>query len=161
MGDMTPAIEALKKAKVPHRVHEYEHDPRAEAFGLEAAEKLGVDPSRIFKTLVAQTDAGRLAMAVVPVAGRLNLKAMARATGAKKADLADPSAAERATGYVVGGISPVGGKRRLPVVIDASARELPSMYVSAGRRGMQIELSPLDLQKATAATWAELATDDR
>lgn len=155
---MTPAVDVLKKAKLAHRLHPYEHDPRAEAFGNEAAEKLGVAADRIFKTLVAQTDAGKLVIAVVPVAGRLDLKAIAKAAGAKKADLAAPEAAERATGYVVGGISPLGGRKRMPVVIDESARALETMYVSAGKRGLQIELSPRDLAAAAGAIFAPIAT---
>ena len=155
---MTPAVDVLKKAKLAHKLHPYEHDPRAEGFGNEAAEKLGVATDRIFKTLVAQTDAGKLVMAVVPVSMRLDLKAIAKAAGAKKADLAAPEAAERATGYVVGGISPLGGRKRLPVVIDESAKVLETMYFSAGRRGLQIEVAPADLAKAASAIFAPIAT---
>src|SRR5690242_16679493 len=117
---MTPAIRAAEAAKVAHRVHRYRHDPAADSFGLEAAEKLGVPPDRVFKTLLAKAD-GKLVVAVIPVSARLDLKRLADAVGAKRAEMADPAEAERATGYVVGGISPIGGRKRLPTVLDASA----------------------------------------
>jgi Cys-tRNA(Pro)/Cys-tRNA(Cys) deacylase len=127
----TPATVLLTRQRVAHTVHPYEHDPRAEAYGEEAAAALGVAPQRIFKTLIATID-GRLVCAVVPVAGRLDLKALAAAVGGKRAAMADPAAAARATGYVVGGISPLGHKTRLPVVVDASASDFATVYVSAG-----------------------------
>jgi Cys-tRNA(Pro)/Cys-tRNA(Cys) deacylase len=153
----TPATVLLTKAKVPFTLHPYEHDARSTAFGDEAAAALGVDPARIFKTLIAAVE-GKLACAVVPVAARLDLKAFAAALGGKRAELADPAAAARATGYVVGGISPLGQRSRLPVVVDASAETLDTVYVSAGRRGLQVELAPADLVRTTGARLAAIAT---
>lgn len=156
MATGTPATALLTRAKVWFTLHPYEHDPRTEAFGEEAAAALGVPPERIFKTLIAAVD-GKLACAVVPVAGRLDLKAFAAARGGKRADLADPAAAARATGYVVGGISPLGQKQRLPVVVDASAEAFETVFVSAGRRGLQVELAPADLLRLAGATSAPIA----
>lgn len=152
----TPAISLLTRSGVPHTVHPYEHDPRSVSFGAEAAEALGVDPRRLFKTLVASVDGG-LTVAVVPVAGSLDLKALAAAVGGKRAGMADPAAAERATGYVRGGISPLGGRKRLPAVVDSSAAEFGTVFVSAGRRGLQIELPPDELIRLTSATVAPIA----
>jgi len=156
-GRGTTATLALERAKVPFTLHEYAHDPRHDSYGLEASEALGVPPERVFKTLVAAVD-GKLAVGVVPVHRQLDLKALAAAVGGKKAVLAEVAAAERATGYVAGGISPVGQKRRLPVVIDASALEQATMFCSAGRRGLEIELAPADLVTAAGATVAPIAT---
>jgi len=153
----TRAVQALQRAGVAHTLHPYEHDPRAESYGLEAAEVLGVDPARVFKTLLADAD-GRLVVAVVPVSGRLDLKALARAVVARRATMADPAAAERATGYVVGGISPLGQRRRHPTVVDASARAHDTVLVSAGRRGLDVELAPADLVSLTSATTAVITT---
>jgi len=153
----TPATALLSKAKIPFTLHPYDHDPRAQAYGEEAAEALGVDPSRIFKTLIASVE-GRLACAVVPVAARLDLKAFAAALGAKRAELADPAAATRATGYVVGGISPLGQRSRLKIVVDVSAEQFETVYVSAGKRGLQVQLAPADLVRAAAGTFAQIAT---
>ena len=148
----------LAKAKIPFTLHPYAHDPRSAAYGEEAAEALGVDPARIFKTLIATVE-GRLACAVVPVAARLDLKAFAAALGGgKRAELADPAAAARATGYVIGGISPLGQRSRLPVLVDASAEAFDTVYVSAGRRGLQVELAPADLLRAADAALAPIAT---
>ena len=147
----------VAKAKVEHRIHEYDHDPAAPSYGLEAAEQLGVDPAGVFKTLVAEVD-GRLAVAVVPVAARLDLKALAAAAGGRKAVMAEPVAAERATGYVVGGISPLGHRKRLPVFLDESMQNRPTVLVSAGRRGLELELSPADLAHLSSGTFAALAT---
>jgi Cys-tRNA(Pro)/Cys-tRNA(Cys) deacylase len=152
----TPATALLAKAKIPHTLHPYEHDPRAQAYGDEAAQALGIDPARIFKTLIATVE-GKLACAVVPVAARLDLKALAAALGGKRAELADPSAAARATGYVVGGISPLGQRSRLRVVVDASAEGFSTVYVSAGKRGLQVELAPGDLVRAAGAVVAPIA----
>ena len=157
MAKGTPATALLTKSGVPFRLHPYEHDPRAEAYGEEAAAALGVAESRIFKTLIASVE-GKLVCAVVPVAGRLDLKALAAAVGAKRAEMADPAAAARATGYVVGGISPLGQKSRLRVVVDVSAQDFETVFVSAGRRGLQVELAPGDLVRLTSATLAAVAT---
>jgi len=154
----TPALALLTRSGVSHTVHPYEHDPRSVAFGDEAAAALGIDPGRLFKTLVATVD-GALTVAVVPVAGSLDLKALAAAVGGKRAAMADPAAAERATGYVRGGISPLGGRKRLPTVIDSSAATFPTVFVSAGRRGLQVELPPAELIRLAAATVAAIATD--
>ncbi|GLK88224.1 Cys-tRNA(Pro) deacylase [Pseudomonas turukhanskensis] len=138
---MTPAIDLLKKARAEHRVLSYTHDPKAASYGLEAAEKLGLDPARVFKTLLAASEKGELLVAVVPVVGTLDLKALAHAAGVKKADMADPAAAQRSTGYLVGGISPLGQKKRLRTFIDESAKQYPTIHVSAGRRGLEVELA--------------------
>jgi Cys-tRNA(Pro)/Cys-tRNA(Cys) deacylase len=151
----TPATVALTRAGVAFTAHPYDHDPRAESFGLEAAEALGVPPERMFKTLLADAD-GRLVVGVVPVTGRLDLKALARAVGAAKAVMADPAAAERSTGYVVGGISPIGQRRALPTVLDDSATGHATVFVSGGRRGLDVELAPADLVRVTAATLAPI-----
>ena len=153
----TPATVAVAKAKVEHRIHEYRHDPAAPSYGLEAAERLGVDPAGVFKTLVADVD-GRLVVAVVPVAARLDLKALAAAAGGRKAVMAEGADAERATGYVVGGISPLGHRKRLPVFLDESMRDRTMVLVSAGRRGLELELAPGDLAALAGGTFAPLAT---
>ena len=154
---MTPAIVAAQRAKVWFKVREYPHDPFAPSYGLEAAEALGLDPAVVFKTLVAAADETRLVVALVPVAHTLNLKALAAAIGAKRTDMAAAAAAERATGYVLGGISPLGQRKRLPTVIDASALTLETMYVSAGRRGVEIALRPPDLIRLCNAITAAIA----
>lgn len=152
----TPATVALARTGTAHTLHRYRHDPRAESYGTQAATQLGVDPGRVLKTLVTSVD-GRLVAAVVPVAGRLDLKALARSVGGARAALADPSVAERATGYVTGGISPFGQKRTLPTVVDASALEHATVYVSAGRRGLEVEIAPADLVEVTGAIVAAVA----
>jgi Cys-tRNA(Pro)/Cys-tRNA(Cys) deacylase len=154
-GRGTTATIALERARIPFTVHEYTHDPRHDSYGLEASAALGIAPERVFKTLVAEVD-GALVTAVVPVAGELDLKALAAAVQGKKAAMADVTAAERATGYVAGGISPVGQRKRLPVVLDASAMSYDTMFCSAGRRGLEIELAPADLVKAADATVAAI-----
>jgi len=156
---MTPAVLTAKKAGIHYRLHEYQHDAGNLNFGLEAAEKLGLAPGRVFKTLLVSLNADpkALAVAVLPVNTQLNLKAMAGACRAKKAVMADPALAERVTGYVVGGISPLGQKRQLPTVIDSSAQEFSSVYVSAGRRGMDIELSATDLCRVVRGSIAAIA----
>jgi len=155
-GRGTPATLALTKAKVAHTVHEYDHDPAAQSYGEEAAEVLGTDPRRVFKTLLATVD-GALHVAVVPVAGSLDLKALAAAVGGKRAAMADPVLAERTTGYVRGGISPLGQRKRLPTVLDATALDHPTVFVSAGRRGLEVELAPDALAELTAAHVAPIA----
>lgn len=157
---MTPATRALEQAKVAHTVRSYEHDATAAeaagGYGLEAAAALGVEPARVLKTLLADVD-GRLVVAVVPVTGQLDLKAVAAAVGGKKARMADPGAAERATGYVVGGISPLGQRKRLTTVVDASALAHENVLVSAGRRGVDVELAPQDLVRLTGAVVVAIA----
>lgn len=156
-GGGTPAVTALTAAGVDHTLHPYEHDPASDVgYGLEAAAAIGVPPPQVFKTLCVQVD-GKLAMGVVPVDCTLDLKAMAAALGAKKATMASPHDAERATGYVVGGISPIGGKTRLPLVLDSSAVEFTTVYVSGGRRGLDIGLAPADLLAVTGGSTASIA----
>jgi len=154
---VTPAIAAAIAAKVPHDVLAYAHDPRATSYGREAAAALAVPAASVFKTLVAQTEAGRLVVACVPVDAQLDLRALAVAVGAKRCELADAAAAERATGYVVGGISPLGQRRRLPTVIDSSVLALEQVHVSAGRRGLEIRLAPADLVRLSGANAAPIA----
>lgn len=146
---------ALTAAGVIFSQHAYEHDPGARSFGLEAAEVLGLPPEQVFKTLLVDTGAG-LAVAIVPVAGQLDLKAMASALGAKRVTMADPAAAQRSSGYVVGGISPIGQKRALPTVVDESAELFDVVYVSGGRRGLDVGLSPTDLVRVTHAVVADI-----
>ncbi|MBM6405794.1 Cys-tRNA(Pro) deacylase [Phycicoccus sp. CSK15P-2] len=152
----TPATIALTSAGVEFTQHPYEHDPTAPSYGLEAAEVLGQPPEQVFKTLLVDTGTG-LAVAVVPVSGSLDLKATAAALGVKKVAMADPAAAERVTGYVVGGISPVGQKRTLPTVVDESAELFDVVFVSGGRRGLDLGVSPADLVRLTGATIADIA----
>ena len=149
---MTPAVVAAEGAGIPFTLHEYEHDPKAESYGLEAAEKTGVDPARVFKTLVVSQD-GALSVAIVPVAAQLDLRALG-----KRAGLADRAAAERATGYVLGGISPLGQRKRLPTLLDQSALAFSTIYISAGRRGLELELAPDDLVRLTDARVAAVAS---
>lgn len=156
-GRGTPATALVARQKITHRVHEYAHDPRAESYGAEAAEALGVPAGRVFKTLVTEVD-GALTVAVVPVTASLDLKALAAAAGGKRAAMADPAAAERATGYVRGGISPLGQRKRLPTVIDASALGYETVFCSAGRRGLELELAAADLARLTGAVTAPIAT---
>jgi Cys-tRNA(Pro)/Cys-tRNA(Cys) deacylase len=155
-GGGTPATLALTASGVPFTVRSYEHDPAAASYGEEAAEALGVAPEQVFKTLLAEVD-GALTVAVVPVSGSLDLKALAAAVGGKRAAMADPAAAERSTGYVLGGISPLGQRKRLPTVVDASAQGRPTVCVSAGRRGLEVELAPEDLVRLTGAALAPIA----
>lgn len=154
-GAGTPATVALTKAGVPFTAHSYQHESSAASFGAEAAEALGVEQERVFKTLLADVD-GKLAVAVVPVSGSLDLKALASAVGGKKAAMADPAAAERSTGYVLGGISPLGQRKPLRTVVDESALEFETVFCSGGRRGFEIELAPADLVRLTAAVTASI-----
>ena len=156
---MTPAVRLLQQKRIAHVLHEYAHDPRSESYGLEAAEALGVEPARVFKTLLVSMngDPRKLAVGVVPVNAQLDLKAMAAAAGVKKVAMADPAQAEKITGYVVGGISPLGQKRLLPTVLDATAQHYPTVYVSGGRRGLDIELAPGDLLGLVRAAYAGIA----
>jgi Cys-tRNA(Pro)/Cys-tRNA(Cys) deacylase len=152
----TPATVALTRAGVPFTAHAYEHDPAAASYGLEAAEALGLEPATVFKTLLADVD-GELVVGIVPVTGQLDLKALATAVGGKKAVMADPAVAERVTGYVVGGISPIGQKRQLRTVLDETAEDHPTVFVSGGRRGLDLGLAPADLARVTRATRAAIA----
>lgn len=154
-GGGTPATLALSAAGIGFTLHHYEHDPRAASYGLEAAEALGVDPARVFKTLLASLD-GALVVGIVPVAGQLDLKSLARALGGSRATMAEVSAAERATGYVAGGISPVGQKKRHPTVVDETALGHATIFVSAGRRGLDAEMAPADLVAITEAITAQI-----
>jgi Cys-tRNA(Pro)/Cys-tRNA(Cys) deacylase len=156
MATGTPATKLLKSAGIEFIEHEYSHDPNSTSFGLEAAEKLGVDPNRVFKTLIANVDE-TFAVAIVPVNQQVSLKSLSRTLSAKRATMADPAHAARLTGYVVGGISPLGQKRLLNTVIDESAKQFETILVSGGRRGFDIELSPNDLAELLSAIFAEIA----
>jgi Cys-tRNA(Pro)/Cys-tRNA(Cys) deacylase len=153
----TPAVAALVRSKVAHRLHPYSHDERATAFGDEVVAALGVDARKVFKTLVATVD-GELVVGIVPVAAQLDLKALAAALGGKKAAMAPVAQAEKSSGYVAGGISPIGQRKKLRTVLDSSALELPTLFVSAGKRGLQVELAPADLVVVTGALTAAIAT---
>lgn len=155
-ADATPAFVVLHRANVPFTSHTYVHDPRAESFGLEAAGALGVEPGRVFKTLMAVVD-GELCVGVVPVMGSLDLKSLADALGGKRAQMADAAMAQRATGYVIGGISPIGQKKAHRTVVDRSATQWPTMFVSGGRRGLEAELAPDHLVQVTRAVVARIA----
>ncbi|HEX5940268.1 MAG TPA: Cys-tRNA(Pro) deacylase [Dehalococcoidia bacterium] len=158
-GRETPATKSAARAGVRYAVHAYEHDPKAASYGAEAADLLGLDPARVFKTLIADADSG-LVVAIVPVGRQLDLKALAAAAGAKKAAMADEKAAERATGYVLGGISPLGQRKQLPTYIDESASRLDTIFVSAGRRGLEVELAPADLVELTGGKLVPIARDN-
>ena len=157
-GGGTPATVALQRAGISFTAHPYPHDSAVSGYGLEAADKLGLDPERVFKTLLADAD-GSLVVAVVPVSGQLDLKALAAAVGAKKAVMADPKVAERKTGYVLGGISPIGQKTAHPTVLDETVELFDTIFVSGGRRGFDLELSPADLITVTGATVTAIARD--
>ncbi len=153
---MTPAINLAKKHNIPHTIHEYSHDDNHPSYGEEAAEKLGISTAQVFKTLVIEVDANALVVCVVPVSHSLNLKAAAKAVGAKKANMADKQDVQRSTGYVLGGVSPLGQKKRLKTLIDESAQTFATIYVSAGKRGLEIELAPQDLQSLCGAQFADI-----
>ena len=154
---MTPAINTAKKHKIPYKTHQYSHDPAHDSYGKEAAEKLDIPEEQVFKTLIVQLDGGnRLAVAVVPVSSMLNMKLTAKAARAKKAAMADKKIVERATGYILGGVSPLGQKKKLTTIIDASANNFSTIYISAGRRGLEIELQPADLASITEATFSHI-----
>ena len=162
---MTPAINLAKQRALNYQLHDYVHDSNAASFGLEAAEKLGVDVSQVFKTLVVSTETGTLAVAILPVDKTLNFKKMAKALSAhkmlpcKKVQMADPKQVERTTGYVLGGVSPLGQKKRLATLIHASAQEQSTIYVSGGRRGLEIELPSEQLATTLAARFADIVDD--
>ena len=153
---MTPAIELARKSNISYTTHEYAHDPSSQSYGLEAAEKMNVDANRVFKTLVVVLDNGKLAVGVIPVSARLSMKLLARAIGVKKADMADAAQVQRSTGYVLGGVSPLGQKKSLLTIIDTSAKSFSTVFVSAGRRGLEIELDPSDLISLTRASYASI-----
>jgi Cys-tRNA(Pro)/Cys-tRNA(Cys) deacylase len=153
---MTPGINQAKKHKVSHNIHEYSHDESSESYGLEAADKMGVSQDIVFKTLVVTLDNTELAVGIIPVSCKLSMKLIAKALGAKKAVMADKLDVERTTGYILGGVSPLGQKKRLKTILDSSANKHSSIYVSAGRRGLEIELSPTDLVKLTNGKLAEI-----
>lgn len=153
---MTPAINLLKQHRIAHRVLSYTHSADADSYGGEAAAALGLDPSQVFKTLLAATEKHELLVAIVPVSGLLDLKALAEAAGCRKCEMADPAAAQRATGYLVGGISPLGQKKKHRTFVDDSARALDDVHVSAGRRGLEVALAPADLVALTHATYAPI-----
>ncbi len=157
---MTPAIQQVKKSKIVFALHEYDHDPRVREYGQEAVKKLGISPDRLFKTLVVSTDSRKLAVGVVPVSGQLDLKAIAKALGVKRAAMAEKKQVERSTGYITGAISPMGQKKQLPTIIDASALDLEIVFVSAGHRGLQISLSPGDLARLTKATFHGISNNN-
>lgn len=157
MGIGTPATVALAAAHIAFTPHEYRHDPATTNFGLEAASALGVEVDRVFKTLLADVDGVGLVVGVVPVSGMLDLKALASAAGGKRAEMADPKVAERKTGYVVGGISPIGQKTSLPTFVDETAQLWDTVFVSGGRRGFDIELAPDDLLTVTRGAYADIA----
>lgn len=158
---MTPAVDVLRRAGTWYALHEYSHSPAARSYGLEAAEKLGFDPARVLKTLVIELEPRELAVAIVPVDQQLDLKAAARALGAKKANLAELRIAERTTGYVAGGVSPLGQRKRLRTAIEADVEHYDTVYVSGGRRGLDVELRPADLVALTGAVLASLSTAPR
>ncbi|MFZ2552812.1 Cys-tRNA(Pro) deacylase [Psychrobacter urativorans] len=154
---MTPAIELAKKLNIDYQLHDYSHDSQATSYGLEAAEKLGVAAEQVYKTLVVQTETNKLAVAIVPVNSTVNLKKMAKAIGCKKVQMADPKQVERSTGYVLGGVSPLGQKKRLVTVIEYLAQQQPTIYVSAGRRGLELELTAQQLAETLDARFVDIA----
>jgi Cys-tRNA(Pro)/Cys-tRNA(Cys) deacylase len=155
---MTPATQQLKQKKIPFEVLQYDHDAKATSFGLEAVEKLSLEAQQVFKTLVVCCDTDQLAVAIVPVNLKLNLKAIAKELKVKKVKMADAKRVEATTGYVLGGVSPLGQKKRLPTVIDSSAETLEVMYVSGGKRGLEIALAPTDLKTLSQASFAVIST---
>lgn len=155
---MTPATKQLEKHKVPFEILQYQHDANASSFGLEAVEKLALNAEQVFKTLVVCTDTNQLAVAIIPVNVKLNLKAIAKALKVKKVKMADAKRVETTTGYILGGVSPLGQKKALSTVIDASAEQFSKIYVSGGRRGLEIELSPQDLARLCRAIFGNITT---
>ncbi|MGI0117947.1 Cys-tRNA(Pro) deacylase [Zooshikella sp. RANM57] len=155
---MTPGINLAIKKKVPHKVHEYIHDTSSTSYGMEAAEKMGIPAERVFKTLVVNLDSKELVVGVIPVSSMLNMKLIAKAAGGKKASMAEKADVERSTGYILGGVSPLGQKKRLRTIIDSSAKDHSTIYVSGGRRGLEIELNPNDLLKLVNGIFSEITS---
>lgn len=153
---MTPAINLIKKLGISHTLHKYKHEPGSNSYGLEAAEKLKLNPDQVFKTLVVEIDGNTLAVAIIPVTTMLNMKNIAQACGAKKAQMADPKRVEKTTGYILGGVSPLGQKKKLLTVIDSSAHDFSTIFISAGRRGLDIEIQPQDLANVTEADFSKI-----
>lgn len=153
---MTPAINTARKAKVDFKIHEYSHDPRADSYGQEAAEKLGAGPDQIFKTLIVSMNTKGLGLAILPVSCQLNFKLFAKAMGVKKAAMADKKLVEKTTGYILGGISPIGQKKKLSTVVHDTAKNFKTIFVSAGKRGLDIELTPKDLVELTKGKFAHI-----
>jgi len=153
---MTPAINVTRKSKVDYKIHEYEHNASSESYGLEAVVKLNVPEAQVFKTLVVRLNNNELALGIIPVSSMLGMKLIAKTVGAKKAEMATQIEAERSTGYIMGGVSPLGQKKKLKTIIDSSAKNLTTIYVSAGKRGLEIELCPLDLKNLTNAVFADI-----
>jgi len=156
---MTPAIQAIKKAKVFYKIHEYAHEKSLTSYGAEAAAKMGLPEERVFKTIVVRLDGKALAVGIIPVSSMLSMKRIAKAAGAKKAAMAEASDAERSTGYILGGISPLGQKKRLKTFIDSSAKAHQTIFVSAGRRGLEIELHPRDLLQLTKGSFVNISQE--
>jgi len=155
---MTPAITLVKKHSVDHKIHQYQHDPYSQSYGQEAAKKLGLNPTQVFKTLVIRLDNEELVVALLPVSCMLSLKRLAKAAGSKRAIMADQAIVERTTGYLQGGISPLGQKKRLRTFIDSSAQKHATVYISAGRRGLELELAPTDLGRLSQGRFTHLGT---
>jgi Cys-tRNA(Pro)/Cys-tRNA(Cys) deacylase len=155
---MTPAINTVKKSKVKYTIHKYAHDPAADSYGIEAAEKLGIDEKKVFKTLVVNYEDTKLAVGIVPVCSKLNLKLIAKALTTKKVKMANPLDVERSTGYILGGVSPLGQKNKLPTFVDISALDHPTIFVSAGRRGLEIELDPKELISLTNGKYMKISS---
>jgi len=153
---MTPAIIQAKRAKISYIIHEYDHDPTCESYGAEVAHKIGVAEEQVFKTLVVKLSTAELAVAIIPVSSKLNMKRMAKACGTKKAGMAEASEVERSTGYVLGGVSPLGQKKRLKTIIEKSAKQYSTIFVSAGRRGLELELNSEDLKALTNGLFSEI-----
>ena len=151
---MTPAVNILKKARIPYVLHQYDHDSDCSSYGMEAAEKLGMDPERVYKTLVTETDSGNMVVSIIPVSAMLDLKALAKIVKAKKMQMADKEKVERTTGYILGGVSPLGQKKRLKTVIDGSSKNYGTIFISGGRRGLDIELAPDKLAGLLSAVFA-------
>jgi Cys-tRNA(Pro)/Cys-tRNA(Cys) deacylase len=154
---MTPAINSATKANIDYTVHQYDHDSGNSSYGMEAAEKLAVVPERVFKTLVVKLDAAQLVVAILPVNSMLSMKSVAKACGGRKAEMADKVEVQRSTGYILGGVSPLGQKKPLKTIIDTTSQDYPTIYVSGGRRGLEIELNAQDLQTITGAVFLSIS----